>query len=112
MKPIILSDYQCNILRRAVALRDDYSCILCGASGNDTHHLLFRSYTGKGNALIWQLPNMCVLCIKCHAEAHAHGSVMRDVLLRKLMELYNYDYYNLEPFNQYLIGKLDKNEVL
>lgn len=101
MKPVILSNYQCNILRHAVALRDDYCCILCGKPGNSEHHILFRSYTGKGSALIWQMSNMCVLCNKCHAEAHAHPKVMRNKLLRKMMELHNIEYG--KPFTEYLI---------
>ena len=104
MKPIILSDYQCRILEDAVKLRDDYTCILCQRGGGSVHHVLHRSYTGKGNTLVWQLSNMCVLCNEHHAEAHSHPLVMRDILLRKMMELYSYD-YSCRPFSEYLIEK-------
>ncbi len=105
MKPIILTDRECEILRQAVALRDDYMCILHpDTPGGGVHHILRRSYTCKGHSLIWQAKNMCTLCTKCHpGEAHAYPLIMMDKLMRKMMELYDYEYG--EPFNQYLIER-------
>jgi len=53
---------------------------------------------------------MCVLCTECHTEAHSHPRIMRDVLLRKMMELYAYIY--TEPFDQYLIEKGEETDGL
>jgi len=107
MKPIILSDYQCNILRRAVALRDDNTCILCGASGNDIHHLVYRGYGARNSRVIWQHKNMATLCTRCHCEAHNTGNPMRVKLFKELSKRFSYD-YNCEPFSQYLIEKGDE----
>ena len=105
MKPVILTDYQCDILRRAVALRDNYCCILHPTRpGGGIHHIIHKSYTSKNHPLIWQMKNMCLLCTECHpGEAHRHPLIMRDKLLRKMMELYNIEYG--KPFSEYLIEK-------
>lgn len=104
MKPKILTDEQCEIIRRAVALRDDYRCILHpGRLAPDVHHVIHRSYTAKNHPLIWQPKNMCSVCVECHVEAHQkHPLIMRDRFMKKMIELYNFDYSD-HPFCEYLI---------
>lgn len=103
MKPKILTEAQRKALRRKVALRDNYRCILHPTRlGNSVHHILHRSYTVTGSALIWQEKNMATLCNECHAECHQHPLRRRKELLERMMELYQYQ-YNDEPFRQYLI---------
>ena len=98
MKPKILTDEQCTRLRREVAVRDDYKCVLCGSPAVDIAHIVPRSHGATGSAVIWQLKNMCCSCRSCHKETRAQ----RRKLLLKMAELYNYDYGD-DPFRQYLI---------
>lgn len=45
--------------------RDNNLCQICGAAGQEIHHIIFRSKGGK------HIPNELVLtCIKCHNRQH------------------------------------------
>lgn len=102
MKPKILTEAQCKALRHQVALRDNYHCVLCGNPATSVHHIIYRSFTKSGSATIWQLKNMVSLCTQCHAKCHQHPLEMRRLLLKRMVELYQYRYDD-EPFAYYLI---------
>lgn len=103
MKPYILSLDEQEAMRRLVALRDDYHCILHPTKqGSSIHHIDYRSGHASGSSLIWRMENMATLCYECHDETHQHPKEMRQRLLKRMQELYNYVYLE-EPFTQYLI---------
>jgi 5-methylcytosine-specific restriction endonuclease McrA len=106
MKPKILTEAECDALRRAVAVRDNYHCILHpDRLGGSVHHIVYRSHTKSRSETVWQEKNMCVLCTECHpGEVHSHPREMRVKLLKRMVELYGYNYDD-QPFNQYLIGE-------
>jgi len=104
VKPYILSQDEQEALRRQVAVRDNYRCILHPKRlGGSIHHIIHRSFTKSRSATIWQKKNMCVLCTECHpTECHKHPLEMRRKLLKKMAKLYGYD-YRCSPFREYLI---------
>ena len=98
MKPQILTKTQREALRRQVALRDNYRCILCNKPAVDIAHIVPRSHGVKNSAVIWQEANMCCSCRACHIETRAQ----RKKFLKRMQELYAFD-YSMQPFAQYLI---------
>jgi 5-methylcytosine-specific restriction endonuclease McrA len=52
--------------RRAVLKRDNYRCILCGATRNlEVHHIVPRAEGGSND-----LANLVTLCTACHDTTH------------------------------------------
>ena len=98
MKPEILTDEQCDSLRREVAVRDNYQCILCNAPAVDICHIVPRSHGVKNSAVIWQPKNLACCCRSCHKETRAQ----RRKFLERMQELYGYN-YSRQPFQEYLI---------
>lgn len=98
MKPYILSPDEQEALRRQVAVRDDYRCILCNQPAVDVAHIVPRSHGVKNSAVIWSLKNLACCCRRCHIETKDQ----RRRFLKRMQEIYNYD-YSMQPFAQYLI---------
>ena len=67
-------------VKKDVAERDNYSCVLCGCPANDVHHVIFRSHGGPDDI------NNCVcLCRPCHEMAHGtNARLVREKLLEYL----------------------------
>lgn len=65
MPPTLLTRDQ---FREAVFARDGHRCVLCGASGQDAHHILERRLYENGG---YYLSNGATLCGDCHLGAEA-----------------------------------------
>lgn len=90
-------------LNSLVIERDERLCILCGKAAADVHHIIHRSQGGKNSPIIWQEKNMCCLCFDHHVECHDERPLeMRTKLLKKMQELYQYEYLE-NLFQQYLL---------
>ena len=76
-------------LERKVIERDEEACVNCGHAAADIHHILPRSRAKRWSKKIWRIENICCLCRGCHNEAQ--GRRLREKLLWKMVELYDYD---------------------
>ncbi len=52
--------------RESVFKRDNHTCVICGAEGQDSHHILERRLFSDGG---YYLDNGATLCGKCHIKA-------------------------------------------
>lgn len=75
-------------LNRLVIRRDKRLCILTGKPAVDVAHIVPRSHGRKNSARIWQEKNLCCLC----REEHIETRPQRIRLLKRMRELYKYDY--------------------
>ena len=91
-KPKILSDEEVVALRRKVALRDEFRCVLCGTEATSIHHIQYRSKAAKNSETVWNMANMVCLCRKCHHECHQHPQESRQRLLERMMNRYGGSY--------------------
>jgi len=98
LRPKILTDEEIGSLRREIAVRDGYRCILCGKPAVDIAHIVPRSHAVKNSAAIWRKENMACSCRSCHRETKAQ----RQKFLERMIELYGYD-YSMTPWAEYLI---------
>lgn len=52
--------------RRLVLERDDYRCVLCGATEHlEVHHIVTRAEGGSNDP-----DNLVTLCMACHSDTH------------------------------------------
>ncbi len=84
-------------LARKVIERDSQLCQLCGAQGNDIHHIIYKSHGGLDKE-----ENLILLCRTCHAKAHSSDRVYREVLLGKQCERYDVDVNKLKGRNKWI----------
>jgi len=65
--------------------RDNGLCQICGQSGTEIHHVVFRSHVGKHKA-----NNLILLCSKCHRDSISgiHGNLGSNIqqLLQKIVK--------------------------
>lgn len=76
-------------LEREVIERDEEACVNCGRFYMDAHHIIPRGRKKPYSKETWRIENMCCLCRSCHDDGQT--SWMREKLLRKMVELYDYD---------------------
>lgn len=80
--------------RRAVAARDEETCLVCGEPAWDIAHVLPRRW----KSIRAEERNLVALCRDCH---EAHETVEgRSILLRLLATTYGYGYED-EPYRSY-----------
>lgn len=83
--------------RRAVAERDEETCLVCGRPADDIAHVLPRRW----KSLQAEMRNLVALCRPCHVS---HENVAgRGILLRLLATTYGYEYED-EPYRGYFEG--------
>lgn len=91
-------------LNRRVIRRDKRLCILTGKPAVDVAHIIPRSHGRKNSAITWQEKNMCCLCRDEHIETRSQ----RIRLLKRMKELYKYDYSD-PPFSEYDLEEKEKS---
>lgn len=76
-------------LEREVVERDEGACINCDDWYTDVHHIVPRGRKRPYSKEVWRKENMCCMCRGCHVWGQTVW--MREKLLRKIVELYDYD---------------------
>ena len=61
-------------------------CEVCGSPGKNCHHVIGRSNYN----LRWDIQNGCLLCVKCHYQAHNNPVKFLDWFKKKRSTDYNY----------------------
>lgn len=81
--------YKYRKVKKEVAERDNYTCVLCGRyPAADAHHVIFRSKQGEDCK-----ENIVCLCRNCHDKAHGiHAKVIQTELISYLKGIYGDEY--------------------
>lgn len=113
-------------IKKEVAKRDDYRCVIHGTKGIEIHELLQRSSSTKNAKFVFNKKYMASLCPDCHTLIH-HGTVegangeiynpKNDINLEILLVLkerfgYRYLLKDLKSFGIYKNSKPAKKEYL
>lgn len=86
--------------RRAVRERDGDLCIVSGRPASAVHEILPKSHFGvKGLHYCFEMKNRCCLCEDVHRRVHTRPG--RMMLLRKMRDLYGYNYDD-DPWREYM----------
>lgn len=101
--------------RNSVFLRDNYRCVVCGASAKDAHHILERRLWDDGGYYLNNGASVCEMChLKCESTEYSPGyirqcaNIANIILPSHLYEDQEYDKWGniILPNGQRIKGEL------
>lgn len=77
-------------VRKQIFERDEGSCRQCGGPGQEIHHIVYRSRSGRG-----VYSNGLTLCHDCHREIHENTD-LSDKWINIFRDWYGYGFWKDE----------------